>query len=130
MAKSKTDTVAQIAAMTGLKLWKVRLVFASPPLNIHRVTDDEMAVILHAAAELGYENTGRGNNKGAKLKEVTLAMVAHRAGVSDTTAHDAWKKNGKISEQTRKHILNVAREMGYVRTDAHKLKDFYNRKKD
>lgn len=104
MEAKEPSVSQQIATITGLKHWKVRLVFAKNPLNLHRVTDDEMAIILHAAADFGYENKGKGGSlKGKKIKNVTLEMVAKRAGVSENTVRSALKKHngiGLISKET------------------------------
>jgi len=131
MQAEKPSVAEQIATITGLKLWKVRLVFSKNPLNLHRVSDDEMAIILHAAADLGYENKGRGaDGKGKKLKDVTLEMVAKRAGVSENTVRSAFKKDGQISKETRKHVLKIANTLGYKPTHEMKVKDFYSAKKE
>lgn len=127
MKEKELTMQEQIANMTGLKKWKVQLVFAKKPLNLHRVTDDEMAIILHAAAELGYENRGKFWAKGIKQKEVTIEMVAKRAGVSDSTVAYAFRKNvstGMISQETRAHVLKIAKELGYKPTFERNLKNF------
>lgn len=128
METKKPTIQQQIAQITGLKLWKVHLVFAKSTSNLHRVLDDEMAIILHAAADLGYENKGKGaHRKGKKDKEVTLEMVAKRAGVSQSVVTEALKKHatiGGISKSTRQHILNVVKELGYRPTFKHNLDDF------
>lgn len=118
----------QIALKTALKEWKVELVLRqklSP--NLHRVTDDEMAIILHAAAELGYSN--KGTLKGIMKKEVTLAMVAKRAGVSTSTVERSLKTGScEISKETRDHVLKIVNELGYKPSHKKNLKNFYSRK--
>lgn len=118
----------QIAEITGLKLWKVQLTLAVKPRNLLRVTDDEMAVILHAAADLGYENKGRAAHlKGKKFVEVCIHEVAKRAGVTHQTVRSAFLKNdrfAKISKVTREHVLKIAKEMGYQPSIQSRIKDF------
>lgn len=134
MEDKKLPIPQQIAAITGLKLWKVQYVFAKNTSNLHRVTDDEMAIILHAAADLGYENKGRGEDqKGIKKKEVTLEMVAKRAGVSVNTVTKAFKKHsgiGLITNETRNHVLKIANELGYKPTYKSMVKEYYSAKKE
>lgn len=129
MEDKKLTIQQQIAIITGLKLWKVQHVFAKNTSNLHRVTDDEMAIILHAAADLGYENKGKGGDqKGMKKKEVTLEMVAKRAGVAESTVSIALKKDSRIGKETRDRIRKIASALGYKPTKAMKIKDFYRQK--
>lgn len=123
-------TYVQIAEMTGLKKWKVQLVLGNnTSQNIHRVTDDEMAIILHAAAEIGYVNPGHGGSANKKVKEVTLDMVAKRAGVSTSAVHAALKARSRsISPDTKKHILRIVKELGYKPTHEMQINNFYSRK--
>lgn len=131
MSEKKTSPYEQISVMTGLKMWKVQIVLAkTPSTNLHRVTDDEIAVILHAAAEIGYVNPGVGMIAGTKVKEVTLEMVAKRAGVSIKTVSDALQSTGiaDISKATRTHVLAIVKELGYKPTSKLQLKNFHKRK--
>ncbi|MEH1127268.1 LacI family DNA-binding transcriptional regulator [Micromonospora sp. CPCC 206061] len=45
---------------------------------------------------------------------VTLLAVAQQAGVSKTTASDALRGSGRVSEETRVRVLRIADELGYV----------------
>lgn len=45
---------------------------------------------------------------------VTLRTVAERAGVSTTTASDAMRGSGRVSEETRARVLQVAEALRYV----------------
>jgi DNA-binding LacI/PurR family transcriptional regulator len=45
---------------------------------------------------------------------VNLVEVAARAGVSKTTASDALRGSGRVSEATRAKVLEVAETLGYV----------------
>jgi DNA-binding LacI/PurR family transcriptional regulator len=45
---------------------------------------------------------------------VTLLAVAQQAGVSKTTASDALRGSGRVSEETRTRVLRIADELGYV----------------
>ncbi|MEJ3745076.1 LacI family DNA-binding transcriptional regulator [Actinomycetes bacterium KLBMP 9797] len=45
---------------------------------------------------------------------VTLLTVAERAGVSKTTASDALRGSGRVSERTRTKVVRVAEALGYV----------------
>lgn len=132
MSEKKTSAYEQISGMTGLKMWKVQIVLAkTPSTNLHRVTDDEIAVILHAAAEIGYVNPAIGMLLGTKVKEVTLEMVAKRAGVSVTTVFNALQSTGgiaAISKPTRTHVLSIVKELGYKPTSKLQLKNFHKRK--
>lgn len=133
MTEDKKPTFADVANKAGLKVWKVREVLGNHgSKNLHRVTDDEMAIILHAAADLGYENPGRGASAGVKLKSVTLRDVAKRAGVSVSVACSTFRKTGHgtaVAEDTRAHIKRIAAELGYKPTRESQLKDFYNKRK-
>ncbi|HDK26079.1 MAG TPA: LacI family transcriptional regulator [Candidatus Atribacteria bacterium] len=48
------------------------------------------------------------------MKYITLKMVAERAGVSVNTASRAINNKSDINEETKKRILKVAQELGYV----------------
>ncbi|MEU6645196.1 LacI family DNA-binding transcriptional regulator [Saccharomonospora sp. NPDC046836] len=45
---------------------------------------------------------------------VTLIAVAKAAGVSKTTASDALRNSGRVSERTRQHVIAVANRLGYT----------------
>ena len=51
------------------------------------------------------------------MKYITLKMVAERAGVSVNTASRAINHKSDINQETKKRILKVAQELGYVRND-------------
>ncbi|MEU3270961.1 LacI family DNA-binding transcriptional regulator [Saccharomonospora sp. NPDC006951] len=44
---------------------------------------------------------------------VNLIEVAKAAGVSKTTASDALRNSGRVSERTRQHVVAVASKLGY-----------------
>jgi DNA-binding LacI/PurR family transcriptional regulator len=44
---------------------------------------------------------------------VTLVALARAAGVSKTTASDALRNSGRVSEKTRQHVVAVANRLGY-----------------
>jgi DNA-binding LacI/PurR family transcriptional regulator len=44
---------------------------------------------------------------------VTLVALARAAGVSKTTASDALRNSGRVSERTRQHVVSVANRLGY-----------------
>jgi len=44
---------------------------------------------------------------------VTLVELARAAGVSKTTASDALRNSGRVSERTRQHVVSVANRLGY-----------------
>lgn len=44
---------------------------------------------------------------------VTLVELARAAGVSKTTASDALRNSGRVSERTRLHVVSVANRLGY-----------------
>lgn len=48
------------------------------------------------------------------MKYITLKMVAERAGVSVNTASRAINNKSDINEETKKRVLKVAQELGYV----------------
>jgi len=54
---------------------------------------------------------------GGNMKYITLKIVAERAGVSVNTASRAINNKPDINEKTKKRILKVAQELGYVRND-------------
>ncbi len=45
---------------------------------------------------------------------VTLIDVAKAAGVSKTTASDALRGSGRVSESTRSHVVRTAQRLGYA----------------
>jgi len=49
------------------------------------------------------------------MEYITLKMVAEKAGVSVNTASRAINNKPDINEETKKRILKVAQELGYVR---------------
>ncbi|HEX6360987.1 LacI family DNA-binding transcriptional regulator [Actinophytocola sp.] len=49
----------------------------------------------------------------SKDEPVTLIALARAAGVSKTTASDALRNSGRVSEQTRQHVVSVATRLGY-----------------
>jgi DNA-binding LacI/PurR family transcriptional regulator len=44
---------------------------------------------------------------------VTLVELARAAGVSKTTASDALRNSGRVSERTRQHVVSIANRLGY-----------------
>ena len=52
------------------------------------------------------------------MKYITLKMVAERAGVSVNTASRAINNKPDINEETKKRVLQVAKELGYIRNAA------------
>ena len=52
---------------------------------------------------------------GGNMKYITLKMVAEKAGVSVNTASRAINNKSDINEETKKRMLKVAQELGYVR---------------
>ncbi|MFI7125015.1 LacI family DNA-binding transcriptional regulator [Nonomuraea sp. NPDC050153] len=52
---------------------------------------------------------------GVRAEEpVTILTVAREAGVSKTTASDALRGSGRVSERTREAVAQVAERLGYV----------------
>jgi DNA-binding LacI/PurR family transcriptional regulator len=49
-----------------------------------------------------------------RTEPVTLRTVAERAGVSTTTASDAMRGSGRVSEETRARVLQIAAALRYV----------------
>ena len=49
------------------------------------------------------------------MKYITLKMVAEKAGVSVNTASRAINNKSDINEETKKKVLKIAQELGYVR---------------
>ena len=52
------------------------------------------------------------------MKYVTLRKVAERAGVSVNTASRAINNKPDINEETKKRVLQIAKELGYIRNAA------------
>lgn len=44
---------------------------------------------------------------------VNLVALARAAGVSKTTASDALRNSGRVSDKTRAHVVSVANRLGY-----------------
>ena len=55
---------------------------------------------------------------GDNMKYLTLKMVAEKAGVSVNTASRAINNKPDINEKTKKRILEIAQELGYIRNSA------------
>jgi DNA-binding LacI/PurR family transcriptional regulator len=54
-------------------------------------------------------------HRGVRADEpVTILTVAREAGVSKTTASDALRGSGRVSEATRETVAQVARRLGYA----------------
>jgi len=51
-------------------------------------------------------------------RKVKIKDIAERAGVSSATASLVLSRKGNIKEETRKRVLEVARELGYIRFDS------------
>src|SRR5690606_3832656 len=56
--------------------------------------------------------------KRAERGAVTILDVARAAGVATSTVSRALTQPGRVSEKMRKHVLNIAVELGY-RPNAH-----------
>lgn len=54
----------------------------------------------------------------SKEEPVTLIAVAKAAGVSKTTASDALRDSGRVSERTKNHVVAVAKRLGYTPNQA------------
>jgi LacI family transcriptional regulator len=52
------------------------------------------------------------------MKYITLKMVAERAEVSVNTASRAINNKSDINEETKKRVLQIAKELGYIRNAA------------
>lgn len=55
---------------------------------------------------------------GGNMKYITLKMVAEKAKVSVNTASRAINNKPDISKETKKRILQIAKELGYIRNAA------------
>ncbi len=55
---------------------------------------------------------------GDNMKYITLKMVAERAEVSVNTASRAINNKPDINEETKKRVLQIAKELGYIRNAA------------
>jgi len=55
---------------------------------------------------------------GGIMKYITLKMVAERAGVSVNTASRAINNRPEINLETKKRVLQIAKELGYIRNAA------------
>jgi LacI family transcriptional regulator len=52
---------------------------------------------------------------GGNMKYITLRMVAQKAGVSVNTASRAINNKPDINKETKKRVLKISQELGYVR---------------
>jgi len=52
------------------------------------------------------------------MKYITLRMVAEKAGVSVNTASRAINNKPDINKETKKQVLRIAKELGYIRNAA------------
>jgi len=59
----------------------------------------------------GAEQNQRGHTAGRKI---TISDIAKQAGVSKTAVSFAFNKPARLSAKTTRHILDVARELGYT----------------
>jgi LacI family transcriptional regulator len=55
---------------------------------------------------------------GGNMKYITLKMVAERAELSVNTASRAINNKPDINEETKKRVLQIAKELGYIRNAA------------
>ena len=55
---------------------------------------------------------------GGNMKYITLKMVAEKAEVSVNTASRAINNKPDINEETKKRVLQIAKELGYIRNAA------------
>jgi len=55
---------------------------------------------------------------GDNMKYITLKMVAEKAGVSVNTASRAINNKSDINLETKKRVLQIAKELGYIRNAA------------
>ena len=55
---------------------------------------------------------------GGNMKYITLKMVAEKAGVSVNTASRAINNKPDINLKTKKRVLQIAKELGYIRNAA------------
>ena len=62
--------------------------------------------------------TGTLTEIGGKMKYITLKMVAEKAKVSVNTASRAINNRPDISLHTKKRVLQIAKELGYIRNAA------------
>lgn len=51
------------------------------------------------------------------MKKVGIKQVAEKAGVSVATVSYVMNGSGRVSEKTKKHVIAVAKELGFVRDD-------------
>lgn len=56
-----------------------------------------------------------------RTARITMSDIAQAAGVTLQTVSRAFRNASDISEETRERVLNVAREMNYVKNDAARL---------
>ncbi|MBU4510369.1 LacI family transcriptional regulator, partial [bacterium] len=52
------------------------------------------------------------------MKYITLRNVAEKAGISVNTASRAINNKPDINEETKKRVLQIAKELGYIRNAA------------
>src|SRR5882724_6435902 len=88
---------------------KVRALKAKMDDPQSRVKSDGSAM---TAAETG-EKPGPGESDSSAMV-TTLAHVARRAGVGESTVSRVLRNKGSVSQQTREKILKVASELHYV----------------
>jgi DNA-binding LacI/PurR family transcriptional regulator len=50
----------------------------------------------------------------ARIKPVTIKDLAEKAGVSAMSVSNALNNRGKLSEETKRHIIKIARELNYM----------------
>ncbi len=65
-----------------------------------------------SSPEGAQQPTRRRRNRG--VRRVTIADIARQAGVSKTAVSFAFNMPQRLSEETTRHILEVARQMGYT----------------
>lgn len=56
----------------------------------------------------------RHRRSGAAARKVTISDIARQAGVSKTAVSFAFNMPGRLSAETTRHILDVARRLGYM----------------
>ncbi|WP_169237360.1 LacI family DNA-binding transcriptional regulator [Candidatus Roseilinea sp. NK_OTU-006] len=67
-----------------------------------------------ALPDRAYGSGSRARRRSVHSHKVTIGDIARHAGVSKTAVSFAFNKPGRLSAETTRHILDVARELGYT----------------
>jgi len=103
-------TLQDVANYVGVGTMTVSRVMRNP----EEVSEKLRVKVEQAAAKLGYKPNTDASELASSKAKVTLADVAHHAGVGPMTVSRALRDPTQVSEESLKKIVAAVDELGYV----------------